>query len=289
MPHLAILMLQVEVERGRSADGERSLAEAPDGLGDVAHPLTKDSAVKGIMTGVLILFGYSGTAVPLHAQTLWRGLVVAPERRCSPYDANDYRYPQSLEARIVAELGGVYGPYTGRWFASQREVDIEHMVARSEAHDSGLCAADAATRRRFATDLLNLTLAAPGVNRNQKGARDTAGWLPDQNACWFAGRVIAVRRKYRLTIDGREADALEDVLSGCASTRLVVAARGPAPPNAAGVARAGGNALARWDDNGNGMITCAEARAHGIAPVSRGHPAYRYMRDADGDGVVCER
>ena len=47
-------------------------------------------------------------------------------------------------------------------------------------------------------------------------------------------------------------------------------------------------ALARWDDNGNGRITCAEARRHGIAPVPRGHSAYRYMWDGDGDGVVCE-
>ena len=31
------------------------------------------------------------------AQTSWRGLVVAPESRCSPYDADDYRYPQSVE------------------------------------------------------------------------------------------------------------------------------------------------------------------------------------------------
>ena len=43
-----------------------------------------------------------------------------------------------------------------------------------------------------------------------------------------------------------------------------------------------------WDDNGNGRISCAEARAHGIAPVRRGHPAYPYMRDSDNDGVVCE-
>jgi hypothetical protein len=49
-----------------------------------------------------------------------------------------------------------------------------------------------------------------------------------------------------------------------------------------------GSALALYDDNGNGRISCAEARAHGIAPVSRGHPAYEYMRDGDGDGVVCE-
>ena len=50
----------------------------------------------------------------------------------------------------------------------------------------------------------------------------------------------------------------------------------------------GDGALARYDDNGNGSITCAEARRHGIAPVRRSHPTYRYMRDADADGVVCE-
>ena len=49
-------------------------------------------------------------------------------------------------------LGGV--------FSSTRETDIEHIVARSEAHDSGLCAANPETRNRFASDLLNLTLAA---------------------------------------------------------------------------------------------------------------------------------
>ena len=48
------------------------------------------------------------------------------------------------------------------------------------------------------------------------------------------------------------------------------------------------DALVMWDDNDNGRITCGEARAHGIAPVHRGHPAYEYMRDSDGDGVVCE-
>ena len=48
------------------------------------------------------------------------------------------------------------------------------------------------------------------------------------------------------------------------------------------------DALIRCHDNGNGRISCAEARAHGIAPVERGHAAYAYMRDADGDGVVCE-
>ena len=80
----------------------------------------------------------------------WRGIVVAPEHRCAPYDSDDYRYSQSVEQRIVAGMGGIiYGPYTGTWFASTSETDIEHIIARSEAHDSGLCAANAATRRQL--------------------------------------------------------------------------------------------------------------------------------------------
>ena len=46
--------------------------------------------------------------------------------------------------------------------------------------------------------------------------------------------------------------------------------------------------LTLYDDNRNGRISCAEARAHGIAPVYSNHPAYRYMTDRDGDDVVCE-
>ena len=64
----------------------------------------------------------------------------------------------------------------------------------------------------------------------------------------------------------------------------------PAGSTAAAPRRAGGGdgALARWDDNGNGRITCAEARKHGLAPVRRGHLAYPYMRAGNADGVVCE-
>ena len=63
----------------------------------------------------------------------------------------------------------------------------------------------------------------------------------------------------------------------------------PARPAAAPQSRAGAaSGGIRWDDNGNGRVSCAEARRHGIAPVPRSHPAYAYMRDGDGDGVVCE-
>ena len=232
--------------------------------------------------------------MPGSAEQTWRGLTVAAEYRCSPYDADDYPYSQSVEPRIVADMGGIiYGPYTGRTFSSTRETDIEHIVARSEAHDSGLCAAGDATRRRFSSDLLNLTLASPSVNRHQKSGKDAAEWMPDLNRCWYAARLVQVKREYGLTVDTREASALDAVLSGCSSFELVVVSAPPQiQPTPAPSGRTGSpsnaDPLSMYDDNGNGRITCAEARAHGITPVPREHPAYQYMRDGDGDGIVCE-
>lgn len=243
----------------------------------------------------LILAAFLFSTGTVGADT-WRGLTVSPEHRCSDYDRDHYPYPPAIEHRIIERLGGrIYGPYTGRHFASRRQTDIEHIIAVSEAHDSGLCRADRATRARFSQDLLNLTLAAPEINRCGRGGKcglDAGEWMPPRNQCWFAARIVAVRTKYRLTIDPREATALDAVLSRCSSTRMVLyrkRATTTAPASPAPATRSTApavDALGRWDDNRNGRITCAEARRHGIAPVKRGHPAYRYMRD--GDGVVCE-
>ncbi len=156
-----------------------------------------------------------GLALVLAAQLLWHGLVVAPEDRCAPYSPDDYRYPQSLEARIIERQGGIFSPYTDTRFSDPRETDIEHIVARSEAHDSGLCAAAPATRRAFATDLDNLTLAEPSLNRDEKRGHDAAGWMPERNRCWFVEQVIAVKFKYGLTVDAQEAEALDVALQAC--------------------------------------------------------------------------
>ena len=219
----------------------------------------------------------------------WRDLFVAPEDRCSPYDSADYPYNQSVENRIVEAMNGLsYGPYSGTHFENTRQTDIKHIVARSEAHDSGLCSADSETKRRFASDLLNLTLASPEVNRQQKSGKDAAEWLPDLNQCWFEYRVVQVRQEYKLTIDETEAAALETVLSGCSSVDMVFNDATTSPSLATPYPTPIADPLAMYDDNGNGRITCEKARTHGIAPVHSDHPAYPYMNDGDGDGVVCE-
>lgn len=162
---------------------------------------------------------------PATALAYLQELRVEPEQRCSPYRRSDYPYNASkVEPRIVMQMGGqVYGPYTGTTFPTTASTDVEHIIALSEAHDSGLCDASGRVRRRFARDLDNLTLASPSVNQHQKSDKDAAEWLPPfiANRCWFAGRVIAVRREYRLSVDSLEWAALAEVLAKCETTRMV--------------------------------------------------------------------
>lgn len=148
-------------------------------------------------------------------------LKVAPEQRCSPYESAHYAYPQSVEAELIKAYGGIYSPYTGQWFAHRGQTDIEHIVAKSEAHDSGMCQHSRRMQAIFARDLLNLTLASVVVNRYQKKSYDVAQWLPQLNQCWFAARVIQVKTKYQLTVDAAEHAELARIVSGCRHFKMI--------------------------------------------------------------------
>ena len=77
---------------------------------------SRDASLVTSLLLLAVFFVAFGTA----AET-WRGLVIAPEYRCSSYDKKrDYPYPQAIEREIVRRLGAVYGPYTGTCFASTR-------------------------------------------------------------------------------------------------------------------------------------------------------------------------
>ena len=157
-------------------------------------------------------------AFPLAQAADFMGVRIAEERRCSPYNADEYPYPQSVELDIIRRMGGaIYGPYEARCFEHRGQTDIEHMVAKAEAHDSGMCARSAEERARFSRDIANLTLASPKVNRQEKVAKDLSEWLPKRNKCWFVATVVAVKKKWGLTMDQREAAAARRVLANCRS------------------------------------------------------------------------
>ncbi len=220
---------------------------------------------------------FTPTSAPLQEKDDGLQITVAAENRCSPYDPDDYSYSQGVEARIVAQQGGrIYSPYSGRCFASTGETDIEHIVARSEAHDSGLCAADNSTRRAFANDLINLTLASPGLNRHEKVAKDLAEWLPALNQCWYVNQVLLVKRKYGLSMDQAEISRARQVLATCASFEMQFTGCEASPTPAP-------------EPVGQCPRNCTEAHQMGMSNMRPDHRCFLSKFDRDKDGIACER
>ena len=159
--------------------------------------------------------GKSGSFQP--AET-WCGLPVVEEADVgceAPYRSRDYRYnADRMELAVARRTGGLYAPYNDRLALSLHDTDLEHVVARSEAHASGGCLWEKGRRREFANDTLNAVLAFPRTNRVVKRAKDAGEWMPMRNRRWFAWRVHAVKTKWGLSVDRREADALAAALGG---------------------------------------------------------------------------
>ncbi|MEE1930534.1 HNH endonuclease family protein [Streptomyces sp. TRM 70351] len=115
-------------------------------------------------------------------------------------------------------------PYTGRTLTFERgrsTIDIDHVVALSDAWQKGAHTWDPAKRIAFANDPLNLLAVDAGANR-QKGDADAATWLPPHtpHRCAYAASQVAVKEKYGLWVTRAEKDALARVLNPCPGTPL---------------------------------------------------------------------
>jgi len=194
----------------------------------------------------------------------------------------------------VVITGTLADPYTARTLsfvkADASAVQIDHVVALSDAWQKGAQQWDASRRLAFANDPLNL-LAVDGPTNASKSDGDAATWLPPNKAyrCPMVARQVAVKATYGLWVTQAERDAIDRVLTGCpgeplpegqAPPPVVAAAPPPAAPSPPPPAAASG----ADPDYG----TCAEAKANGAGPYQRGEPEYAYYRDGDSDGTVCE-
>lgn len=205
--------------------------------------------------------------------------------------------------------GTLHGPYTGKTIAfragegTSEAVQIDHVVALSDAWQTGAQQLTAAQRQALANDPLNL-LAVDGPANQAKSDADAASWLPPRTAyrCPYVARQVAVKAKYGLWVTRAERDAIARVLAGCpgqgvpdptvrgsevtAASGLPVPTSSPAP-SATGSASAAPSTPDRTTTAG-AFAGCADARAAGAAPLHRGEPGYRASLDGDGDGVACE-
>jgi len=177
----------------------------------------------------------------------------------------------------VVVSGTLADPYTGQTIAFQKgdgaSVDIDHVVALSNAWQTGAFGWDEARRTALANDPMNLLAVDYSANR-QKGDADAATWLPGATSyrCAYVARQVAVKSAYGLWVTPAEHDAIARVLDGCPGEPVPAPVDGSAEPS----------------PDVQPYADCAAARAAGAAPLHRGDPGWSDGMDGDGDGVACE-
>ncbi len=124
------------------------------------------------------------------------------------------------ECRVTA--GQLNDPYTGKVIRFQRgsttsqAVQIDHVVALSDAWQTGAQQLSRAQREDLANDPLEL-LAVDGSANQQKSDGNAATWLPSNKSfrCQYVARQVAVKQKYGLWVTIAEKNAIARVLKQC--------------------------------------------------------------------------
>ena len=127
----------------------------------------------------------------------------------------------------VVLSGTLIDPFSGetinfvRGNVSSMEVQIDHVVALSNAWQTGAVKLSIKDRTAFANDPMNL-LAVKGRLNSQKGDGDAATWLPPLKSfrCDYVARQIAVKIKYKLWFTAPEKEAMVRILKSCPEKAL---------------------------------------------------------------------
>ncbi len=121
--------------------------------------------------------------------------------------------------KVIA--GTLLDPYSNKSITfdlskSASTIDIDHVVALSNAWQTGAFQLTLSQRTNFANDPLNLLAVDLKLNR-QKGDGDAATWLPPYKSyrCTYVARQVSVKSKYKLWVTAPEKTAISKLLEGC--------------------------------------------------------------------------
>ncbi|NES30022.1 DUF1524 domain-containing protein [Micromonospora terminaliae] len=122
--------------------------------------------------------------------------------------------------------GRWYSYYDNAYWTLTGDLDIDHMVPLAEAWDSGARSWTTSRRQAYANDLGDSrALAAVTDNVNQaKGDQDPATWLPPYASarCRYVGEWVAVKVRWRLSVDSAEKSALTSWANNCPAATISV-------------------------------------------------------------------
>lgn len=208
---------------------------------------------------------------------------------CDTRDEVLYRQNHAQDKHCGDDKGKWNSAYDGVRFNDSSDLDVDHMVPLAEAWGSGGNNWKPYARERFANDLYGYDLIAVSASSNRsKGDSDPAEWLPPKHSyiCRYVAHWVAVKYRWKLTIDQREKRVISKRFKNCPNGSLKlrktkqanVKQSKPAKPHHP----TGGGTDPRFD-------TCGEAIDHGYGPYYRGRDReYDWYRDSDSDGIVCE-
>ena len=228
-------------------------------------------------------------------------------------DLTDKTYKANTHDCVVAS-GVLQDPYTGtridfvRGQDTSAAVQIDHVVALSDAWQKGAQQLTEDERRNLANDPYNL-LAVDGPSNQRKSDGDAATWLPANTGfrCEYVARQIGVKQKYRLWVTQAEHDAMANVLATCPTQTIpadggvitpVQAEQQPAqtvepqptqevPTPQPAPTQEPALQPAQQDTNVY-YKNCTAVRAAGKVPLHQGEPGYSSKLDRDGDGIAFE-
>ena len=138
-------------------------------------------------------------------------------------DMSGITYKNVSPKGCVVQTGALVDPYTGTTIDFVRAscpdhdgcVQIDHVVARMDAWETGADTWTAAQRKTFANDPLEL-LAVSSTANQQKGDGDAATWLPDKSfRCEYVSIQTQVKAKYGLWMTQAEHNTIQQILRGC--------------------------------------------------------------------------
>jgi len=126
------------------------------------------------------------------------------------------------DCKVIA--GQLLDPFSGKvitFSTTKVVIDIDHVVALSNAWQTGAAYFDKNKRTQIANDPLNLLAVDSKLNR-QKSDGDAATWLPPRKAfrCEYVARQVAVKVKYGLWVTKSEKAAMGKILSTCVGQKL---------------------------------------------------------------------
>ncbi|ATI36553.1 HNH endonuclease (plasmid) [Rhodococcus sp. H-CA8f] len=136
-------------------------------------------------------------------------------------DLTDIVYKQGTKQCVVLS-GTLADPYTGKTIKFVRgqdtstAVQIDHVVALSDAWQKGAQQLSPEERRNLANDPRNL-IPVDGPTNGQKSDSDAASWLPPNKAyrCTYVSQQITVKSIYRLWVTQAEKGAMQKILATC--------------------------------------------------------------------------